>query len=84
MRLPQGEIKNHPFPRSERSINSLASLRGAVAGCEYSDTLLAFRLLEATNLNDTDEKFVLTGVDYSEAQTLYLFIIKEHGFSCKL
>ena len=38
------------------------------AGCDYSDTLLAFRLLEATNLSETDEKFVLTGVNYAEAK----------------
>lgn len=38
------------------------------AGCVYSDTLIAFRLLEATVLNETDEKFVLTGVDYEEAK----------------
>ena len=39
------------------------------AGCDYSDTLLAFRLLEATKLNEMDEKFVLTGVDFSAAKT---------------
>ena len=44
-------------------------LLAKAAGCEYSDTLLAFRLLEATNLTDMDQKFVLTGIDYSEAKT---------------
>ena len=39
------------------------------AGCEYNDTILGFRLLEATQLTDTDEKFVLTGVDYVKAKT---------------
>ena len=39
------------------------------AGCEYSDTLIAFRLLEATVLSDMDEKFVLTGVNYDEAKS---------------
>ena len=34
----------------------------------FRDTLIAFRLLEATVLNETDEKFVLTGVDYEEAK----------------
>ena len=38
------------------------------AGCEYNDIILGFRLLEATVLNDTDEIFVLTGVDYPEAK----------------
>lgn len=39
------------------------------AGCEYSDTLLAFRLLEATRVNEMDEKFVLTGIDFPSAKT---------------
>ena len=33
------------------------------AGCVYSDLILAFRLLEASNLSESDEKFVLTGID---------------------
>ena len=33
-------------------------------GCEFSDTVLAFNLLEACNMSDTDEKFVLTAVDF--------------------
>ena len=36
------------------------------AGCVFSDTILAFRLLEATNLSENDEKFVLTGVDFAK------------------
>ena len=39
------------------------------AGCVYSDTLLAFRLLEATQINEMDEKFVLTGIDFPTAKT---------------
>ena len=39
------------------------------AGCDYNDIILGFRLLEATRLNDIDEKFVLTGVDYTEAKS---------------
>ena len=38
------------------------------AGCVYSDTLLAFRLLEATNITETDEKFVLCGIDFPKAK----------------
>jgi hypothetical protein len=38
------------------------------AGCVCSDTLIAFRLLEATVLTEMDEKFVLTGVNYEEAK----------------
>ena len=33
-------------------------------GCEVSDTVLALNLLESCNLSDTDEKFVLTAVDF--------------------
>ena len=44
-------------------------LLAKTAGCDYSDTLLAFRLLEATRLGEMDEKFVLTGVDFSSAKT---------------
>ncbi len=32
-------------------------------GCAVSDTVLALNLLEACQLTDTDEKFVMTGVD---------------------
>ena len=39
------------------------------AGCDYSDTILAFRLLEATNLTEMDEKFVLTGIDFAKGKT---------------
>ena len=39
------------------------------AGCEYLNTLLAFKLLEATELTEMDEKFVLTGIDFSSAKT---------------
>lgn len=39
------------------------------AGCEYSDIILAFRLLESSRLSEVDEKFVLTGVSYTEAKT---------------
>lgn len=38
------------------------------AGCQYSEIILAFRLLKASKLSEVDEKFVLTGVDYSEAK----------------
>ena len=39
------------------------------AGCEYSDTILGFRLLESTKLSENDEKFVLTGIDFESAKT---------------
>ena len=38
------------------------------AGCVYSDIILAFRLIESSNLTEVDEKFVLAGVDYADAK----------------
>ena len=38
------------------------------AGCVYSDTILAFRLLEAAKLSENDEKFILTAVDFEEGK----------------
>ena len=35
------------------------------SGCEFSDIVLAFNLLESFNLSETDEKFILTAVDFS-------------------
>lgn len=44
MSVFKSEIKEHPFPRSTRSIESLATLRGAQAGVEYAE---AFMLLKS-------------------------------------
>ena len=35
------------------------------SGCEFSDIVLGFTLLEACELSETDEKFVLTAVDFA-------------------
>ena len=40
-----------------------------VAGCEYPDIILGFKLLQDANLNDMDIKLVLTGVDFVAANT---------------
>ena len=37
--------------------------------CEYSDSILAFKLLQASKLNKIDIKLVLTGVDYAAGKT---------------
>ena len=34
-------------------------------GCDYSDMILAFKLLKDSKLNDMETKLVLTGVDYT-------------------
>jgi len=43
MRHYNGQLQDHPFPRSERNIRALASLRGAEAGVTYAE---AFMLLK--------------------------------------
>ena len=41
-----------------------AHTRAKESGCEFSDIVLGFNLLESSNLSETDEKFVLTAVDF--------------------
>jgi LmbE family N-acetylglucosaminyl deacetylase len=43
MREYKGELKDHPFPRSEQNIRALATVRGATAHVEYAE---AFMLLK--------------------------------------
>jgi LmbE family N-acetylglucosaminyl deacetylase len=43
MRIFKSELAAHPFPRSERNLEALATLRGATAGHEYAE---AFMLLK--------------------------------------
>ena len=43
MRIFKTELGDHPFPRSERNLKALATLRGATAGCKYAE---AFMLLK--------------------------------------
>jgi LmbE family N-acetylglucosaminyl deacetylase len=43
MRHYKNEMKEHPFPRSEKNIRALATLRGAAAGVPYAE---AFMLLK--------------------------------------
>jgi LmbE family N-acetylglucosaminyl deacetylase len=43
LKIYKSEIGSHPFPRSERNIRALATLRGATAGCDYAE---AFMLLK--------------------------------------
>jgi len=43
MKVFQSEIAKHPFPRSQRNLRALATLRGATCGCEYAE---AFVLLK--------------------------------------
>ena len=43
-------------------------IKAQQSGCEFSDTVLAFNLLEASKLSETDEKFVLTRVDFKKGK----------------
>ena len=42
MKIYDGEMGEHPFPRSERAIRALASLRGSQCGFKFAE---AFELL---------------------------------------
>ena len=43
MRVYKGEMKEHPFPRSEQNIRSLATVRGATANVEYAEAFMLLR-----------------------------------------
>jgi LmbE family N-acetylglucosaminyl deacetylase len=43
MEIYEGELGNHPFPRSEKNIKALANYRGATAGCEYAESFMLIK-----------------------------------------
>ena len=43
MKVFESEIAEHPFPRSERNLRALATLRGATAGCEYAESFVLLK-----------------------------------------
>lgn len=43
MNVFKSEIADHPFPRSEKNINALATYRGATAGCEYAESFMLLK-----------------------------------------
>jgi len=45
MKLYKDEIKKHPFPRSEKCMRALATLRGAQAGCESAEGFAALKCI---------------------------------------
>ena len=50
MKIYKSEINNHPFPRSEESIISLAKIRGSQMNLKYAE---AFELVyEIKDLNE--------------------------------
>ena len=43
MKIYKNEMGSHPFPRSERNIKSLGTLRGATSGCEYAEGFMLIK-----------------------------------------
>jgi len=43
MKVFESEMAEHPFPRSERNLKALATLRGATAGCEYAESFVLLK-----------------------------------------
>jgi N-acetylglucosamine malate deacetylase 1 len=43
MKLFESEIAEYPFPRSERNLKALATLRGATSGCEYAESFVLLK-----------------------------------------
>lgn len=43
MKVFDSEISEHPFPRSLRNIEALATLRGATSGCDYAESFMLLK-----------------------------------------
>ena len=43
MKVFENEIGEHPFPRSERNIRALGTLRGATCGCDYAESFMLLK-----------------------------------------
>ena len=43
MEVYESEIGEHPFPRSERNILALGTLRGATCGCDYAESFVLLK-----------------------------------------
>lgn len=43
MRVYESELSNHPFPRSEKNLEALATLRGATGGVEYAESFMLLK-----------------------------------------
>ena len=43
MKVFKSEIGGHPFPRSERNIRVLGTLRGATCGCDYAESFMLIK-----------------------------------------
>ena len=45
MRMFKSELSEHPFPRSEKNLSALATLRGATCGCRYAESFMLLKEL---------------------------------------
>lgn len=43
MNMYESEVGEHPFPRSEKNLRALATLRGATSGCEYAESFMLLK-----------------------------------------
>ena len=43
MEIYEGEMGSHHFPRSERNLLALATLRGATSRCEYAESFILLK-----------------------------------------
>ena len=43
MKIFKSEIASHPFPRSQRNLEALATLRGATCGVEYAESFMLLK-----------------------------------------
>jgi len=46
MKIYESELGNHPFPRSLRNIESLATFRGASVGVDYAEAYQIVKIIE--------------------------------------
>ena len=45
MQLYKGEMAEHPFPRSEKNIRALATLRGATVGVDAAESFISLKVI---------------------------------------
>ena len=43
MNVYKSELGQHPFPRNEKNIRALATVRGATAGCDYAESFILLK-----------------------------------------
>jgi LmbE family N-acetylglucosaminyl deacetylase len=46
MKVYESETGEHPFPRSERNIRALGTLRGATCGCDYAESFVLLKEIQ--------------------------------------